>query len=328
MAAHVHNGQRRKSGDPYITHPIAVAKIVTEIGMSPDTVCAALLHDTVKDTDYSLARLKEDFGDAVAHLVEGVTKLDKIKISADEEVGSVRDAVLQTAPDSRILVLKLADRLHNLRTIHFLPPAKQALKARETLKFLVPVAQQLGISTTLNRELEDLATGILYPAVHDPRPDQRRRTVAERALGASILLLPAAHRARWREEWTGELSVLPNHRARARFSLHVLRGMPRLTVILRRPAARHGYRLASAIIDKTASVLGIIGAVLVAVTRCEFAAWMIAAVALGGLILLGVVLFARSDDPANRLRALIHAWRDRDSDARRNDVSDPMRRYR
>ena len=146
VAARLHAGQRRMSGDPYITHPIAVAAIVAEIGMSAETVCAALLHDTVEDTNYSLACLREEFGDVVAHLVEGVTKLDKIKIrsGADVQVVPQREKVLAIASDPRILVLKLADRLHNLRTIGFLPPTRQALKARETLRGFRPAGATAG----------------------------------------------------------------------------------------------------------------------------------------------------------------------------------------
>src|SRR5262249_47992761 len=146
----------RKSGDPYITHPIAVAAIVAEMGMSAETVCAALLHDTLEDTDYSPTCLREDFGEVVARLVEGVTRLGKIKIGADGQGQALRDRVLAISDDPRVLVLKLADRLHNLRTIRFVPPARQALKARETLEVFASLARQLGIATTINRELEDL----------------------------------------------------------------------------------------------------------------------------------------------------------------------------
>jgi hypothetical protein len=307
VAAHLHAGQRRKSGDPYIIHPITVATIVAEIGMSAETVCAALLHDTVEDTDYSLACLREDFGDVVAHLVESVTKLDKIKIKsgADVQVVTQREKVLAIASDPRVLVLKLADRLHNLRTIQFLPAARQALKARETLEVFAPLAQQLGIATTIKRELEELATGVLYPGLCD----QRRHTMPERALAASVLLLPSAHRARWVEEWIGELSVLPTRRARARFALDMLRGMPRLVVTLRRPATGGGHQVVSAMVDKLAGVFSVIAVFLTALARWELAAWTVAAMVLGGLVLLGAVLFARSGEPANRLRTLVRAWR-------------------
>jgi HD domain len=306
VAARAHDGQRRKSGDPYITHPITVATIVAEIGMSSETVCAALLHDTVEDTDYSLACLREEFGEVVAHLVLAVTRVDKIKSGANEEANALRDRVLAIASDPRVLVLKLADRLHNLRTIRFLPPAQRARKARETLEVFAPLAQQLDIATPIRRELEDLATGVLYPGLCD----QRRHTVAERVLAASVLLLPSAHRARWVEEWIGELSVLPTRRARAWFALHMLRGMPRLAVALRRPTTGNAHRPASTIVDKLAGVLGVIAAFLTALARWELAAWTVAAIVLGGLALLGAVLFARSGEPANRLRALVRAWRD------------------
>jgi hypothetical protein len=305
VAARAHDGQLRKSGDPYITHPVTVATIVAEIGMSPEIICAALLHDTVEDTDYSLVRLREDFGEVVADLVDGVTKLDQIKLGAvvgDAE--AMRQVVLEMARDPRVVVLKLADRLHNMRTMRFLPPKEQARKARETLEVFAPLAHQLGIAT-IRRELDDLATGILYPGLYD----QRRRTVAEQALAASVLLLPAAQRARWFEEWTGELSVLPSRRARARFAVQMLRGMPRLAVALRRPATHRTHRLVSTIVDEIVGALGIGAALLTVVARWELAAWTIGAMVFGGLVLLGAVLFAHSDAPANRLRGLVRAWR-------------------
>lgn len=245
VAARVHDGQLRKSGDPYITHPVAVATIVAEIGMSPETVCAALLHDAVVDTDYSLARLRADFGEVIANLVDGVTKLDQIKLDAVGKDEALRDIARMMAGDPQILVLKLADRLHNMRTMRFLPPKVQTRKARETLEVFAPLADQLGI-TTIRRELDDLATGILYPGLYDQRP----HTVAERALAASVLLLPAAQRMRWLAEWAGEMSVLPTRRARARFAVHMLRGIPRLAVALRRPSA---HRLVSTVVDEIAS---------------------------------------------------------------------------
>jgi hypothetical protein len=301
VAARAHRGQRRTSGDPFITHPVAVAAIVAEIDMRPETICAALLHDT----DYSLARLTEDFGEVVAHLVDGVTELDRVKLGDTIEAETVRRVVLAMVRDPRVLVLKLADRLHNMRTMHFLPPKQQARKATETLEVFAPLAHQLGMAT-IKQELEDLASGILHPKLYDERPN----TIAERVLAASVILLPAATRTRWLEEWTGELSTLPTRRARARFAVQMLRGMPRLAAALRRPATRDTPRLTSTIVDKIAGLLGIGGAFLAAVTRWELAAWAAGAIVLGGLALLAAVLFARSDDPASRLRGLIRAWRD------------------
>jgi GTP diphosphokinase / guanosine-3',5'-bis(diphosphate) 3'-diphosphatase len=147
VAARAHDGQLRKSGDPYITHPVTVATIVAEIGMSPETICVALLHDTVEDTNYSLVRLREDFGEVVADLVDGVTILDQIKLGAVvEDAEAMRQMVLEMARDPRVLVLKLADRLHNMRTMRFLPHKEQARKARETLEVFAPAGAPTGHS--------------------------------------------------------------------------------------------------------------------------------------------------------------------------------------
>jgi GTP diphosphokinase / guanosine-3',5'-bis(diphosphate) 3'-diphosphatase len=176
VAEEKHSHQRRKSGDPYITHPLAVSTILAELGMDTTTLVAALLHDTVEDTDYSLARLTADFGDEVAHLVDGVTKLDKVKLGAAAEAETIRKMVIAMARDPRVLVIKLADRLHNMRTMRFLPPEKQARKARETLEVLAPLAHRLGMAT-IKWELEDLAFAILHPKKYD----EIVRLVANRA---------------------------------------------------------------------------------------------------------------------------------------------------
>jgi GTP pyrophosphokinase len=171
-----HEGQMRKSGDPYITHPLAVATILAELGMDTTTLVAALLHDTVEDTDYSLETLSADFGAEVAHLVDGVTKLDKVQLGAAAEAETIRKMVVAMARDPRVLVIKLSDRLHNMRTMRFLKPEKQAKKARETLEVLAPLAHRLGMST-VKWELEDLAFAILHPK----RYDEIVRLVADRA---------------------------------------------------------------------------------------------------------------------------------------------------
>lgn len=162
VAEQFHRGQLRKSGDPYITHPLAVATILAELGMDTTTLVAALLHDTVEDTGYTLEQLHADFGGEVAHLVDGVTKLDKVQFGDAAEAETIRKMVVAMARDPRVLVIKLADRLHNMRTLRFLPRPKQEKKARETLDVLAPLAHRLGMNT-VKWELEDLAFMTLYP---------------------------------------------------------------------------------------------------------------------------------------------------------------------
>ena len=162
VAEQFHRGQLRKSGDPYITHPLAVATILAELGMDTTTLVAALLHDTVEDTGYTLEQLHADFGGEVAHLVDGVTKLDRVQFGDAAEAETIRKMVVAMARDPRVLVIKLADRLHNMRTLRFLPRPKQEKKARETLDVLAPLAHRLGMNT-VKWELEDLAFMTLYP---------------------------------------------------------------------------------------------------------------------------------------------------------------------
>ncbi len=170
------SSSRRKSGDPYITHPLAVASILAELGMDTTTLVAALLHDTVEDTGYSLEELTKDFGDEVAHLVDGVTKLDKVVLGTAAEGETIRKMIIAMARDPRVLVIKVADRLHNMRTMRFLPPEKQARKARETLEVIAPLAHRLGMAT-VKWELEDLSFAILHPKKYD----EIVRLVADRA---------------------------------------------------------------------------------------------------------------------------------------------------
>ncbi len=162
VAARWHSGQYRKSGDPYITHPLAVATILANLGMDTTTLVAALLHDTIEDTDYSLDAMRTDFGAEVALLVDGVTKLDRVKLGDAAKAETIRKMVVAMAKDPRVLVIKLADRLHNMRTLTFLPRAKQEQKAKETLEILAPLAHRLGMNT-IKWELEDLAFGTLFP---------------------------------------------------------------------------------------------------------------------------------------------------------------------
>ena len=166
VADAAHTGQHRKSGDPYITHPLAVASILAELGMQPATLAAALLHDTVEDTDYSMDRLRADFGEEIAKLVDGVTKLDKVKYGEAAQAETVRKMVVAMARDIRVLFIKLCDRLHNARTWKYVSPASAQRKARETLEIYAPLAHRLGMNT-IKWELEDLSFQTLYPKVYD-----------------------------------------------------------------------------------------------------------------------------------------------------------------
>src|SRR3984893_6138283 len=188
VAAHWHKDQKRKSGDPYITHPLAVSNLLAELGMNTETICAALLHDTVEDTAYTLNELRSEFGEDVAALVDGVTKLDKVKYGASAEAETVRKMVVAMSRDIRVLVIKLADRLHNMRTLRYMPRDKQERKSRETLEIYAPLAHRLGMNT-VKWELEDLAFATLYPKRYDeiarlvsqrsPRRDQLLQEVIE-----------------------------------------------------------------------------------------------------------------------------------------------------
>nr|WP_040161446.1 bifunctional (p)ppGpp synthetase/guanosine-3',5'-bis(diphosphate) 3'-pyrophosphohydrolase [Mobilicoccus massiliensis] len=171
-----HEGQIRKNGDPYITHPLAVTSILAELGMPPTTLAAAMLHDTVEDTGYSLDALRADFGDEIAMLVDGVTKLDKVTYGDAAQAETVRKMVIAMSRDIRVLVIKLADRLHNARTWRYVSAESAAKKARETLEIYAPLAHRLGMNT-IKWELEDLSFATLYPKVYD----EIVRMVAERA---------------------------------------------------------------------------------------------------------------------------------------------------
>jgi GTP pyrophosphokinase len=166
IAEQAHSSQLRKSGEPYISHPVAVAQILADLGIGATTIAAALLHDTVEDTPYSIEKLRSDFGEEVSMLVDGVTKLDRIKFGDSAQAETVRKMVVAMSKDIRVLVIKLADRLHNARTWKYVSEQSAKRKAQETLEIYAPLAHRLGIST-LKLELEDLSFEILYPKVYE-----------------------------------------------------------------------------------------------------------------------------------------------------------------
>ncbi|MFE9185144.1 RelA/SpoT family protein [Micromonospora haikouensis] len=201
-----HSGQYRKSGDPYITHPLSVATILANLGMDTTTLVAGLLSGTVEDAAYPLRQLQDDFGPEVAALVDGVTKLDKVRFGDAAEAESIRKMVVAMAKDPRVLVIKLADRLHNMRTLSFLPRPKQEQKAKETLEILAPLAHRLGMNT-IKWELEDLAFSALFPNRYEEisRLVEARRPQREALLDQVIRKVDADLKAaRIRAETTGQ----------------------------------------------------------------------------------------------------------------------------
>ena len=162
VAERAHKGQLRKSGDPYITHPVAVAEILLDFGLDANSIAAALLHDTVEDTSYSQESLRKDFGPEVASLVDGVTKLDRLTYGPTAEAETVRKMVVAMAKDIRVLVIKLADRLHNARTWQYVEPESAERKAKETLDIYAPLAHRLGMNA-VKWELEDLSFKYIEP---------------------------------------------------------------------------------------------------------------------------------------------------------------------
>jgi hypothetical protein len=215
FAARRHAGQFRKSGDPYITHPFAVAEIAVASGLDGATICAALLHDVIEDTGCEVARLREEFGDEIATLVQTMTELDN---RHDQ-------ATIDTAND-RVLTLKVLNRLHNMRTLHHLDEDKQCLKSRHTLDVMAPLARRLGL-----RDICDELTSIARDRLAILSSDTG---AAYQALALGTLLLPPVTRSRYLDEWLGELDALPSRPARARFALRLMLTMPALALTLRR----------------------------------------------------------------------------------------------
>ncbi|MET8176050.1 RelA/SpoT family protein [Streptomyces clavifer] len=222
LAETSHRGQMRKSGEPYITHPLAVTLILAELGAETTTLTASLLHDTVEDTEVTLDQVREEFGDEVCYLVDGVTKLEKVDYGAAAEPETFRKMLVATGNDVRVMSIKLADRLHNMRTLGVMRPEKQARIAKVTRDVLIPLAERLGVQA-LKTELEDLVFAILHPveyahtrsliaAWEDAQSplteiaESVRSTLREAGVAAEVLIRPrhfvSVHRVRMKR---GEL---------------------------------------------------------------------------------------------------------------------------
>ncbi|MFF3766894.1 RelA/SpoT family protein [Streptomyces sp. NPDC001922] len=216
LAESSHRGQTRKSGEPYITHPLAVTLILAELGAETTTLTASLLHDTVEDTELTLDQVGEGFGEEVRYLVDGVTKLEKVDYGAAAEPETFRKMLVATGNDVRVMSIKLADRLHNMRTLGVMRPEKQARIARVTRDVLIPLAERLGVQA-LKTELEDLVFAVLHPEEyartrdllleHANRPDPLTRiaealaaVLREAGIAADVLVRPrhfvSVHRVR------------------------------------------------------------------------------------------------------------------------------------
>ncbi|MFJ1989831.1 RelA/SpoT family protein [Streptomyces asiaticus] len=206
LAESSHRGQMRKSGEPYITHPLAVTLILAELGAETTTLTASLLHDTVEDTEVTLDQVGEEFGEEVRFLVDGVTKLEKVDYGAAAEPETFRKMLVATGNDVRVMSIKLADRLHNMRTLGVMRPEKQARIAKVTRDVLIPLAERLGVQA-LKTELEDLVFAILHPEeyartrellqAHAGRPDPLaqaaedvRGVLHEAGITAEVLVRP------------------------------------------------------------------------------------------------------------------------------------------
>ncbi|NSC24275.1 bifunctional (p)ppGpp synthetase/guanosine-3',5'-bis(diphosphate) 3'-pyrophosphohydrolase [Streptomyces albus subsp. chlorinus] len=224
LAESSHRGQTRKSGEPYITHPLAVTLLLAQLGAETTTLTASLLHDTVEDTAVTLDQVREEFGEQVCYLVDGVTKLEKVDYGAAAEPETFRKMLLATGNDVRVMAIKLADRLHNMRTLGVMRREKQVRIAKVTRDVLIPLAERLGIQA-LKSELEDLVFAVLHPEEHagtrelirehNARPDpltafagQVRRTLRDAGITAQVLIRPrhtvSVHRLRLKRGQLGD----------------------------------------------------------------------------------------------------------------------------
>ena len=181
FAKNAHEGQFRNSGEPYFVHPVAVATILAELYMDDATIIAGLMHDVLEDTDVTFEQMAQEFDEEIAKLVDGVTKLKKIKYQSKQEsqANNLRKMVLAMNSDIRVIIIKIADRLHNMRTLEYMKKAKQLEKAKETIEIYAPLAYRLGMSS-VKWELEDLSLRYLEPDIYYDLAEKVKKKRSER----------------------------------------------------------------------------------------------------------------------------------------------------
>jgi hypothetical protein len=298
-AARWHHGQVRRSGDPFITHPVAVAVIVAELGQGTDVISAALLHDLLDDTPYTANQMRVEFGPRIFALVHDMATLGHPDKVADLEQRWLAGSPPLESSERDVLTIKIADRLHNMRTIRHLSRDRRTIHSRQTLSLVAPLAHQLGF-TTVKRELEELALDALRPSGR-----QRPRRPADRLLRILGRPLPAVSRRRWIEEWIGELAALPPGRARLGFLIRVATlSLPRLAVLLRSERDDRKPVLGSGLARTVGALIA--GATVAGAGVSPAAA---AVVALTAAALLVLILFSKTDTAARRLGEILRAWR-------------------
>ena len=181
FAQNAHKDQKRESGEPYFVHCCHVANILMDLNLDADTICAGLLHDTVEDTGVTLEDIRKEFNKEIAHMVQGVTKISDLKFSSTDEetVENWRKMLIAVAEDVRVILIKLADRTHNMRTLQYMSPEKQQFKAYETISLYAPLAQRLGMFT-IKTDLEDLSFKYLHPELYEDIKNQVEARTADR----------------------------------------------------------------------------------------------------------------------------------------------------
>jgi hypothetical protein len=307
-----HRGRRRRSGAPFITHPVGVATIVAGLGQDTETVCAALLHDIVDDTPYTRNQMQAEFGSRVAGIVDRICEFDRPEHVAALEQRWLNEAAPLAPADVCVLAVKVADRLHNMQTMQHVPRTRQVEVSHQTLSLVVPLAHRLGF-VSVKRELEELALDVLRPQRYGQGSGPVLTRAVLRLLG---WLLPTQSRVRWVQEWLGELAVLPSRAARVGFLLRVTAfSVPRLAITLRCDHRRDTVGPQPGAYLIRAAVTALAGMTVAGTwTSPQAGLWVGIAGVVATTTLLACVLFSRDDTAAWRLTQILRAWRRKPDD--------------